>query len=1012
MRKLKVLFLAVVLLSTGCGRETTPVCAPRSLMDMVNTLQAENQGTVTWKKITENDTLESMPPELGGSFMGRAGDVLLSNNEIRVIIQQPSRQISPAPYGGNLIDADVIREDGVWHDVMGEISTFIGLSYTMDATRFEIVRDGSDGVLVLRASGKSTLLDYINLSSALDSIGSSFGLNIELKLPWDLNAGIPVHVSNYYVLRAGEHHLTVYTAICNDSQDTLVTTTGDIIDSGGNVAYFNGALRVDEMPGFGYSGDTLTDITNTPYLGFMGDDSGYAVVPTGPAINVILAGVAVIQYGAEDPFDFIFSIATGDVNKDNPPAGYSVIPGGGALVYSRDVIVFDNYDTFVSELYKIRNVSDVGTVSGKVTAGGEPVEGARVAFVNAEGGLENLLITDAQGTFTGKLKTGEYTAYVDVVDWPEGPSQTVTVTRDQNVEVDFTLPQPAYLVFKVTGVDPALGPDPVTLPAKVSVLCEGTCPRQEKRLFADTLYDKFGTGVQVQAFVDHKGKISIMAKRGWYFKNRLPVPPGTYKVMVSRGMEFSTYTEVITLASGEEKTINARIDHVVNTSGYISADLHVHSVNSPDAPVPLIDRVITFMGEGVEVLVSTDHDFITDYDPVIESLGATSFLASFPGEELTTFDVGHFNAYPLKVNPAEYQNGAVDWAGGGGPNLTPEEIFTALREKGAIEHPVVAVNHPRSPLQGYFTAIQLDTDTLKTHADPTIFRMDPSRLNQKPGDTGLFSDNFDAFEIYNAYSEITPCLNDYFTFLNLGLRKTGIAVSDTHRWYASGAGFPRSLIYVGDEYDTPLSITPEVFARAIQAGRVVGTNGPFVHFYIKPEGSSEIYLMGDMVPGGRPLELHVEIRLPEWMSVDTLEIFSNTPGTVALGGQPNDNWPEPLTVYRLTSADFQINNGQKIYHHVEVVNPTADAWYVVVVRDDPDYLDNYPMVPVVSSASDLPFAFTNAIFVDANNNGEFDAPGASLPEKMPAVARVGKVKRLITREEIRKIIVEAGKLSH
>ena len=49
----------------------------------------------------------------------------------------------------------------------------------------------------------------------------------------------------------------------------------------------------------------------------------------------------------------------------------------------------------------------------------------------------------------------------------------------------------------------------------------------------------------------------------------------------------------------------------------ISADFHIHSGRSLDTPAGLRDRVAAFAGEGVEVMVSTDHDYHLDYAPVI-----------------------------------------------------------------------------------------------------------------------------------------------------------------------------------------------------------------------------------------------------------------------------------------------------------------------------------------------------------------------------------------------------------
>ena len=47
----------------------------------------------------------------------------------------------------------------------------------------------------------------------------------------------------------------------------------------------------------------------------------------------------------------------------------------------------------------------------------------------------------------------------------------------------------------------------------------------------------------------------------------------------------------------------------------------------------------------------TDHHAHTDLTPTIAALGFTPFVHATIGEEITTWDYGHFNAYPLPIDP-------------------------------------------------------------------------------------------------------------------------------------------------------------------------------------------------------------------------------------------------------------------------------------------------------------------------------------------------------------------------
>jgi hypothetical protein len=998
-------FLLFVPLVAGCRSAKSggslPACEPPDLMEKLLTTAGE--GKVRWERIEDPSRFRAIPPEEGGAFFPKKGDLYIENERIRLILQGPSRQISPAPYGGNLIDADIQREDGVWHDILGELTPFVGLSYTLDTGELEILRE-EKGVLVLRARGTTTLLDYINLSSAIQSL---LGEGATPNLPWDFNKGIPLHISQYYLIRGNEPRIEIHTAVCNPTDEPQITTLGDLLDSGGLGAFFNREQIVEGLGGFGYTGDPTKDINPTSLFAFVGEDSGYGIIPHSPAWALVLSGVGVLHYGTQEGLPFILSALTG-IDRSSPPDGYFLIPPHGSISYSRDFVVFQDFSTLMEAYYRHQGITPA-RVEGKALSGSSPIAGARIALVSPEGTLEGFAKTGTEGGFSLPVSPGTYTLYGDLVGWPEPPPQTITLQPGETVQTRITFEPPGYLSFQVRGrteLDPG---SPVTdhLPAKITIECLGTCPRTEKRIFYDTLFDRFPRNVQVKAFVDHEGKVSIMAKRGWLRKDSLPLPPGEYRILISRGIEYSLFATTVTVTPGGTQWITAQIDRVVDTSGYISADLHVHAVNSPDSPLPLLDRVLTFMGEGVEILVSTDHDFITDYRPIIREIGAERYITSYPGDELTTFDLGHFNGYPLRPDPEALQNGAPDWAGGRGPNLTPEGIFRSLKERGLVTNPVVQVNHPRATLMGYFRAIRLDTDTLKTHANPETFRMDPSLLKQEPDDTGLFSDLFDAFEIYNNPSEIPELLNDFFAFLNIGLIKTGVAVSDTHHWYSAQAGVPRTFVYVGEGNDTPEKVDVEAFTRAIQKGLAIGTSGPFLRASLKDAQGKE-YRYGELAPS--PVELSIVVEMPDWMGVDTLEIFSNTPGTASRNGVSVKSWPTPKKRIRLAEGDFVRDGKRKRYSHREPLNdllndPGKDAWFVIIVRDDRDYGADYSIYPV---GDQRPLAFTNALLADMDGNGKFDPPGASLapgfqgsPEMKPSRREI-----LLTEEELRDILRE------
>jgi hypothetical protein len=133
-------------------------------------------------------------------------------------------------------------------------------------------------------------------------------------------------------------------------------------------------------------------------------------------------------------------------------------------------------------------------------------------------------------------------------------------------------------------------------------------------------------------------------------KGSAPIPPGRYHVLIGRGPEYGLHEEDIEVKADQSVRLTAKLERVVDTSGWISADLHVHAIPSFDAPVRLADRMRSLAGAGVEVGVATDHNRITDNRPAIAEAGLEGKLASVIGDEITPIDVdfGHFNAFPLR----------------------------------------------------------------------------------------------------------------------------------------------------------------------------------------------------------------------------------------------------------------------------------------------------------------------------------------------------------------------------
>ena len=401
----------------------------------------------------------------------------------------------------------------------------------------------------------------------------------------------------------------------------------------------------------------------------------------------------------------------------------------------------------------------------------------------------------------------------------------------------------------------------------------------------------------------------------------VPLPTGTYDVTFSRGVEWTISTQRVTLTPrGQE--LHGRLKHVVDTPNWISADFHVHAANSPDSHVPMRDRVYEFVADGVDMIVSTDHNVVSNYRPLIEELQATKYLASATGDEITTGDWGHFGAFPLPHDMEVEGHGAIAVRG-----KTPAEIFHAVRE--TAPGAVIDTHHPRlERATGYFTLGEFN---------------DQQDVSTRKG----FSYDFDAIEVLNGYQDtnrrtIDRVMTDWFALLDRGHLITATGNSDTHHMTYNLGGYPRN--YVRVDHDDIATLTGAAVATGVKAHHAYFTTGPIVEFTIGTTG------IGDLAPApGGKATAQIAVRAAPWVSVSRVMLY--------VAGKEVKRWDVP--------AGDQVERFHTS-HPVEVAN---DTYAIVRVEGD------RPLSPVVGGGAGVavtPFALTNPIFLDANANGKYD----------------------------------------
>ena len=164
------------------------------------------------------------------------------------------------------------------------------------------------------------------------------------------------------------------------------------------------------------------------------------------------------------------------------------------------------------------------------------------------------------------------------------------------------------------------------------------------------------------------------------------------------------------------------IAQVVDTTGWMSADLHVHAVASADSSVANADGSPRMRRKVSTCWCSTDHDVITDFAPLITALGVGSQMASMIGCEVTPFDFGHQQAFPV-IKGEGPTGGAFDWAGGDGATLRLDQLYAGLKRRLPRSG---RPDEPPARQRGSLTRLKVDTATGATHEKAETFRMEPN----------------------------------------------------------------------------------------------------------------------------------------------------------------------------------------------------------------------------------------------------------------------------------------------
>lgn len=985
--------------SWGCVQDSDPIGDP--LRDALPDLPPVGGAVVGAAGRLSADNFDQ-ERVAGPASQGLVGDYFMRNDQIRVVVQAPGRAIGPCPYGGNIIDVDRVEDPA--GDQLGEVSAFLQLGRTLNFTDVEVALDGSaGGPVALRFFGADVQNDFINLAA----VGGFADVLIDEEFRAHIELGLKAAVT--YVLLPGEARVQMLYTLYNPAGVEVATTWGTLSDTGAQIEVFHAETGFGDL-GFAelLEGDGLPLVG---YAALWGQGVAYGLVPVSADPSRLgapfpISGVNVEIYDLDKALDAV----------DAAGRSLTIAPGGTAqrrvdLIVERDVggVTSRYYTDQAASLGTAATVTLSGTVK-------DAAPGTRVLVTEASQpkGVFSVLPAGPNGEFSVIVPPGDYVLTAQAPELRRGPAVAATAGGEP---VTLTVPPVALLHYTVKDRAGAF------IPAKINVL--GAPPAEPDRRFSDVGADDHAYGIAGRRLSRAGNSAANDAVDA-----PLPMVPGHYRVVVSRGPEWSLFEQVIDLTAAGLQ-IDAVLDHVMQTPGYVAADFHQHSHHSPDATVPPRDRVLAYLAEGVDFISSSEHDVLFDYAPTIESLGASSLLDSAVGAETTTFGYGHFNSYPLTIDPLMPNGGAFDWAGGDGPSVPPAGIFAGLRALGAR---VVQINHPRSE-PGDFADFQENFDRAALTFDFTsgTFAGDPSRQPLEnfslglPADAKLFSNDFDSLEVFNGFS--TPdeavdgeridikaeiVMRDWMNFLSFGFFPTAVGNSDSHSWFSDASGLPRSYVRVPDDSASAIAtgIAPSVAATVSgkAAKDVVVTNGPFIQFTVNGKGIGQT-----VSAAGGPLTLSIEVSSPVWVPFDTVEVFANNtfdipglkPGALvpalcfttkttpsarcalAIGGArtmtvTSTETQAGVPASILLKAVIEVNDvdAATISSQQRKGARGKDLWLVVRAFGDVGLFPVIPRgVPKSASLTDLvnnkaltgigvpALAFTNPIFVDADGGG-------------------------------------------
>ena len=663
-----------------------------------------------------------------------------------------------------------------------------------------------------------------------------------------------------------------------------------------------GAEHVDVVMHYASPRDKATNVPSTLHAVMYSKRTSPAAFQPGTGFDETLNGpyLALVQ---DDATSWAYAPGEGNLQSSIAASGFLGAFAGGfeipacgtsERVHAKLIIGGPGLDGIQAAAARLLG-TEQRVITGTVTRGGVPAPGVHVHAVEGSAYFTRTT-TNAAGEFTLHVPTAA-NVHLDAFRPGDAPGSAEVGTGSSAM---IALPaQGAIHVVATEGAQP--------VPVRVQVLAAAP-PRMPANYGEAPI-----AGGRVYVEYPVSGDIT------------LPLAPGSYEVVVSRGYEYDIVRQNVTVTAGQTAQVDAQMDRVIDTTGIQCGDFHIHTWRSNDSGDDATKKLAQAVGDGVELPVRSEHEYVADFKAEIAELGVGAHAAGFGSIELTSMEIwGHMGVFPLTPDPALPNAGAPKWQSWPTldnldtpfETLSPPVVFDAVRARS--EAPLVIINHPRGGTN-YFGYVGYDPATGLADLE--------SEWDTKFTLVEVFNDSgWEANKNTN--------VRDWFGLLRAGRKVFAVGSSDSHGMATSPVGYPRTCMQLGT--DDPRALTATQVRDALGAGRSTISGGIYVTAKLGAAGP------GETVTGaGSPMMIDVTVQAATWIDVDAIDVVvdGNVVDTITI--MPGDADPQNAAIRWRGQLPVQVQ---------------ASGGFVVIAAYGANQLN--PIHP-----GRVPFGVTNPIFV-------------------------------------------------